>query len=109
MADARQVIQKIMADPRIAANGNFASKVYRDEPLLFTAPQLERFTPPRIREMRRIGRGSLYEARTFVEQGRFMEAFEDDYDYRGEFVQYFPTYQHMTDAQLRGYFTWRRP
>ena len=34
-----------------------------------------------------------------------MEDFEDDFDYRGEFVRYFPTYQAMNDAQLRGYFS----
>lgn len=107
MADIQQLIQKIVSDPRIAASSNFASKVYRDEPILFTAPQMKRFTSPKIREMRKLAGGSLFEAKVFYEQGKFMESFEDEYDYQGEFVQYFPTYQHMTDAQLRGYFSWR--
>ncbi len=107
MADIQQLIQKIVSDPKIATNSNFASKVYHDEPILFTLPQREKFTPPRFREMRKIGHGNLFDAKVFYEQGKFMEAFEDEYDYTGEFVQYFPTYQHMTDAQLRGYFSWR--
>ena len=49
----------------------------------------------------------MAEALIFCKQGKFMEDFEDDFDYRGEFVRYFPTYQAMNDAQLRGYFSWR--
>ena len=36
-----------------------------------------------------------------------MENFEDSFNYQGEFMRYFPTYQAMNDAQLRGYFSWR--
>jgi hypothetical protein len=81
--------------------------VYRDEPILIPAQQLERLTLPKIRDMRKIARGDKIDEKVFYEQGKFMEAFEDAYDYQGEFAQYFPTYQHMTDAQLRGYFSWR--
>lgn len=107
MVDIQQLIQKIVSDPKIAANSNFASKVYRDEPILITAPQLEKYTPPKIREMRKLARGNASAAKTFYEQGKFMESFADDFVYRGEFYQYFPTYQAMNDAQLRGYFSWR--
>lgn len=107
VADIRQLIEKIVSDPKIANSGNFADKVYRDEPILITAPQMEKYTPPEIREMRKIARESWSEAKIFHEQGMFMESFEDTFDYRGEFSQYFPTYQAMSDAQLRGYFSWR--
>lgn len=107
VADIRQLIQKIVSDPKIAASSNFASKVYHDEPILIAARQMETFTPPKIREMRKLARMGDFEAKVFYEQGRFMESFEDDFEYRGEFVQYFPTYQAMSDAQLRGYFSWR--
>lgn len=107
MADVRQLIQKILSDPKIAANGNLASKVYNDEPILFTAPQMAAFTPPMIREMRKIAMAGGSDAKIFHDQGKFMESFEDDFEYHGEFVQYFPTYQSMTDAQARGYFSWR--
>ena len=36
-----------------------------------------------------------------------MEDHTDDYQYNGEFQSYYPTYRHMTDQQLRGYFSWR--
>ncbi|MCD8349672.1 MAG: TerB N-terminal domain-containing protein [Planctomycetaceae bacterium] len=108
MEDIQQLIKAIVSNPRIASGSNFASKVYRDEPILFTAPQMARYTPPRIREMRRLARGDMYGAGVFYDQAKFMEDFEDDFDYKGDFTHYFPTYQHMTDIQLRGYFTWRK-
>lgn len=45
--------------------------------------------------------------RLFYEQARLMEDFEDDYEFEGDYVQYFPTYSSMTLRQLRGYFSWR--
>ncbi len=36
-----------------------------------------------------------------------MADYEDDFPYEGEFKSYFPTYESMTNPQLRGYFTWR--
>lgn len=97
----------ITVDTEVAASGDFGARVYRDEPILLAEPQAQRFIPPKIREMRKLARSDGFGAKTFYDQGRFMEAFEDDYDYRGDFAQYFPTYQHMTDVQLRGYFSWR--
>ena len=85
--------------------------VYRDEPIPRTAMEAAKFTPPRYREMRNLARNAElhYEpdAKLFYEQGRFMEDFEDDFDFQGVFVRYFPTYQSMNDTQLRGYFSWR--
>ncbi|MDR1397609.1 MAG: TerB N-terminal domain-containing protein [Desulfarculales bacterium] len=59
--------------------------------------------------MRNIAYGMRFtpEAEIFYAQGKFMEDFEDDFVYRGEFSKYFSTYQSMNDAQLRGYFSWR--
>ena len=86
-----------------------SSRVYRDEPIIRTAAQAANLTPPQYREMRKIANSLFYEseARVFYEQGKFMEDFEDDYTFQGEFHRYFPTYQVMTDIQLRGYFSWR--
>jgi len=86
------------------------TEVYQDEPILFTATQIESCTPPKYRDMRKIAksRGSNeFDAKVFYEQGKFMEYFEDDYDYQGDFSRYFPTYESMSDHQLRGYFSWR--
>lgn len=86
-----------------------SEKVYRDEPILITASQMKNYTPPMYREMRKIGRGVYYPetAQIFYMQGKFMEDFEDDFDYHGVFMHYYPTYQAMNDLQLRGYFSWR--
>ena len=43
----------------------------------------------------------------FYRQARFMEDWEDEYDYHGQVVQYFPTYDALSIGQLRGYFSWR--
>ncbi len=107
MADARQIMQTLLSDPKIASNSNLSGAAYRDQPILLTASQMRNFTPPRIREMRQLAKPAHSEARIFHEQGKFMEDFEDDVDFREEVVRYFPTYQAMTDMQLRGYFSWR--
>ena len=70
-------------------------------------------TPHAISSMRalarnRSGRVSAYaDPQIFYEQARLMEGYEDDCPYEGAFQRYYPTYEDMTDAQLRGYFTWR--
>ena len=46
-------------------------------------------------------------AELFLKQARLMAAYEDNYVYNGTVNQYFPTYDSLSDAQLRGYFTWR--
>ena len=85
--------------------------VYRDEPIRRSPERLASCLPPQYGRMRKLALSyGIYqqaEALIFCKQGKFMEDFEDDFDYRGEFVRYFPTYQAMNDAQLRGYFSWR--
>lgn len=87
------------------------SKVYQDEPILRHAEHAADSMPRKYREMRRLAYSHhLYarpDAMIFYQQGKFMEDFEDEYDYRGVFSRYFPTYQSMNDQQLRGYFSWR--
>ena len=67
--------------------------------------------PDRLREMRRLyeyGRESpTAKARNFYRQAVFMQDYEDDLPWTGDFVCYFPTYHDLTTRQLRGYFTWR--
>ena len=98
-----------ISDELIKANQIY--KVYYDEPLIIDEAQAERLTPPKYREMRKLAMKSdgyrESDEKIFYKQGKFMEDYEDDFDYQGEFSQYFPTYQSMNDRQLRGYFTWR--
>lgn len=43
----------------------------------------------------------------FLKQARLLASYEDDYPFTAEVVRYFPTYQSLTDPELRGYFSWR--
>ena len=43
----------------------------------------------------------------FYRQGKFMEDYEDDCPWNGDYTRYFPTYHDLNVRQLRGYFTWR--
>lgn len=85
--------------------------VYHDEPIVFTAAQMAEYTPPEIRRMRRAAQNfdgySQSTAMLFFTQGKMMESFEDDYPGHADYFQYSPTYQAMTNQQLRVYFTWR--
>lgn len=42
-----------------------------------------------------------------MKQAKLLAAYEDDYVYSGSVVRYYPTYQSLTDSELRGYFSWR--
>ena len=67
--------------------------------------------PERLRKMRRLyeyGRESAESrAGNFYRQAIYMQDFEDDYPWTGDFVRYFLTYHDLTTRQLRGYFSWR--
>ena len=86
---------------------------WQDTPL----PPRERSFPDeepllrRIRMMRALYAcvdGSFQEkCRNFYLQGKFMEDYEDDVPWTGEFNRLFPTYQDLSIRQLRGYFSWR--
>ena len=116
-AGAREVIAGILNDERFKSSSHFSDRVYSDEPILTTGRQMANYLPDRYREMKRItqyeagdegGRGRwIPEAELFYRQGMFMADFEDDCPYHGVLKAFFPTYNSMSDRQLRGYFTWR--
>lgn len=109
MRDPKEILESVLLDLD-AKRGGENPKIYQDEPLLMTASQMKKYTPPMYREMRKIAKNNIYyesDAKIFYKQGKLMEDFEDDYEYKGEFLRYYPTYQSMNDFQLRGYFSWR--
>lgn len=67
----------------------------------------------RIFEMRLIGRrssgqyGIIQPGEVFVQQAQFMADFTCDAPSDDTFFAYYPTYDMMTDAQLKSYFSWR--
>ena len=115
--DVKMLIERIMAEARTHQSARFSNKVYADEPILKTGRQMQNFLPDQYRKMREISRWQddpkggagrwLSEAELFYRQGLLMADFEDDCPYNGIFKSYFPTYNAMSDRQLRGYFTWR--
>lgn len=115
--DIKMLIERIMAEARTHQSARFSNEVYADEPILKTGRQMQNFLPDQYRKMREISRWQedpkggagrwLSEAELFYRQGLLMAGFEDDCPYNGTFKSYFPTYNAMSDRQLRGYFTWR--
>ena len=115
--DIKMLIERIMAEARTHQSARFSNEVYADEPILKTGRQMQNFLPDQYRKMREISRWQedpkggagrwLSEAELFYRQGLLMADFEDDCPYNGTFKSYFPTYNAMSDRQLRGYFTWR--
>ncbi len=108
--DLRILIKSLLSDEKPISGQTVLSEVYHDEPILKTAAQVANETPPKYLQMRRIANscaGGFSEAAIFYKQGKFMEDFEDDYTYHGEFSRYYPTYRSMNTLQLRGYFSWR--
>lgn len=112
--DVKMLIERIMAEARTHQSARFSNKIYADEPILKTGRQMQNFLPDQYRKISRWqddpkgGAGRwLSEAELFYRQGLLMADFEDDCPYNGTFKSYFPTYNAMSDRQLRGYFTWR--
>ena len=121
--DARDAIARIMADKRFSSTVHTTSQrgaEQRSTDGLFSNLNTGRQPfdlPERYHQMRAISRWQestngqpgrwLTEAELFWRQGTFMADWEDDCPYNGLFKSYFPTYNAMSDRQLRGYFTWR--
>ena len=109
--DVQQIIDRVLSDPRVRASTAFTGRTFADEPILRRGSQMAGYLPPRCRQMRELALSP--EARhkpdawVFYQQAKLMEDYEDDAPFRGTFEHYFPTYQDMSDRQLRGYFTWR--
>lgn len=87
----------------------FRNTVFKDEALRPAAPRSAGRLPSLLRAARSLENGSLYQSRgsLFMKQGKLLANYEDDYDFRGNVLRYYPTYQSLTDQELRGYFSWR--
>lgn len=112
MPDVDAIIEQILAASRAKGGRAFeTARTYADEPILLRGSQLSSYLPDRIREMRALARHpearAWSDARLFVEQARLMVDYEDNLPFHGEFKSYFPTYEAMSNRELRGYFTWR--
>ncbi|WP_027206626.1 TerB N-terminal domain-containing protein [Butyrivibrio fibrisolvens] len=102
----------ISKDIDIPAKVTFTG-TYKDQPLSFGGRRrADESLPPKIAQMKELynvldskpGADGYY----FYKQGKFMEDYEEPYDFRGRFTRYFPTYHVMNNDQLQGYFDFRR-
>ena len=89
----------------------FYSTVFRDEPLRPRQSQPDSRIPSLLRAARSLetNQSGHWQSREtiFMKQGKLLAAYEDDFDFTGSVVRYYPTYQSLTDSELRGYFSWR--
>lgn len=112
MSDPEKIISVVMNDEKLLNSKSFQNRVYKDEPILRTASQLcKPKTPERIEQMKRIAFSPDAYWKTsawlFYTQGKFMENYEDNYNYDADFSGFYTTYRDLTAQQLRGYFSWR--
>lgn len=89
----------------------FRNTVFKEEAIQPRAvPKTERL-PSMLRAARSLESGArqIWQSReaVFLKQAKLLANYEDHYDYRGSVLCYYPTYQSLTDQELRGYFSWR--
>lgn len=112
MSDPEKIISVVMNDEKLLNSKSFQNRVYKDEPILKTAARLcKPKTPERIEQMKKIAFSPNAYWKTsawlFYTQGKFMEDYEDNYNYDVDFSGFYTTYRDLTAQQLRGYFSWR--
>lgn len=83
---------------------------YSDVPIPRAPASWQKETVPvQIRNMEALFQPGTYTAedrkRNFYVQGKFMENYEDHYEWNGFFERAFPVYHDMRVDQLRGYFS----
>ena len=83
--------------------------LYEDEAILPQAVRAAAGLPPVLARARAMANEDFPSSRQeiFLKQGHLLADYEDDFAYSGDPVRYYPTYQSLTDEELRGYFTWR--
>lgn len=118
MIDTNKIINEILSEINQKLNNNISSKIYHDEPIQRPdtvihqtyAPYGED-VPEQIRNMKIFASSSRAVScsaeELFYQQGMMMADYDDDFEYYGEYIRYFPTYHQMNVPQLRGYFSWR--
>ena len=89
----------------------FYNTVFKDEAIRPRSNQPSPKLPSVIRTARSLETGmsifSQSREALFLKQAKLLANYEDTYEFHGEVVRYFPTYQSLTDPELRGYFAWR--
>lgn len=103
--EIKEIIESITA--KLSGIKKHDEQIYRDEPILQVASKMRSYLPEQYRKLRQMYKYEGHSSAGFYKQAKFMENYEDDYDYNGHFFCYYPTYCDMNNEQLRGYFSWR--
>ena len=89
----------------------FYTNIFKDEAIRPRAERPAQKMPSLLRTARSLenNSGNNWQSREsiFLKQAKLLANYEDDYRFDGNVIRYFPTYQALTDQELRGYFTWR--
>lgn len=86
-------------------------KVFQDEPIQMRQPPQDERVPTLIRTACSLENNSSCQWQSreaiFLKQAKLLAKYESDYEFHGNVVRYYPTYQSLTDQELQGYFSWR--
>lgn len=89
----------------------FYSTVFQEETIRPRQEAPQRKVPAPIRAARSLEQGpvNVWQKREsiFVKQAKLLANYEDTYEGEVSVVRYYPTYQSLTDEELRCYFAWR--
>lgn len=98
-------------DRRKNASQWFYDNIYKDEAIRPRAYQPPEKLPSLLRTARSLENkpGLHWQSResVFLKQAKLLAGYEDDYSFSGNVVRYYPTYESLSDQELRGYFSWR--
>lgn len=88
----------------------FMEQFFKSESIPTRPVSPEKKLPSPLRAARSLALGATdWQSRTlvFLKQAKLLANYEDDCPYDRPVVHYFPTYESLSDPELRGYFTWR--
>lgn len=89
----------------------FRNTVFQDEAIRPRPAQKPERLPSLLRAARSLeSRSAQYwqsRSAVFLQQAKLLANYEDDYEFPGRVQYYYPTYQSLSDRELRGYFAWR--
>jgi len=98
-------------DPKRNAAEWLYGSFYKDEAIRPKALQPQEKLPSMLRTARSLENkpGNHWQSResVFLKQAKLLVSYEDDYAFSANVVRYYPTYESLTDQELRGYFSWR--
>ena len=88
----------------------FYSTVFREESIRPRPEQPRERLPAALQAARSLESGpGARDSRSalFLKQAKLLEFYSDDYPFDKNVTCYYPTYQALSDQELRGYFSWR--